>query len=230
MLICRIKCFLQKNMRTSPTFSKAGGSPRTVGVGMLKNIIEAERDQDADCTYIDEAVRVAEQDIAALASLHLDTVQTYKEWSAIRDRTILAVRNVRRSIVKRADEAKEIRRTLIETLRRERAACSSDDKALQSLEYSAILPDIPTKGLLDHLRYLIRVGDIVRFQSLSAAFETRQDRHPYVTAFEKILTQHAFGDSGDLYERLLRICRLAEEADAKITDLCCRPPTITRAP
>jgi hypothetical protein len=32
---------------------------------MLEHIIEAERDQDADCTRIGVAVRLAEQDIAA---------------------------------------------------------------------------------------------------------------------------------------------------------------------
>src|SRR5258705_3636672 len=105
---------------------------------MLKNVIEAERDQDADCTRIDAAVRLAEQDIAALESRQLDPDQTYKKWSEIRDRTILAVRDVRRNIVKRANEAKEIQRAMIETSFRERAAYPSNDNAQPLLEYSAL--------------------------------------------------------------------------------------------
>jgi hypothetical protein len=199
---------------------------------MLKNVIEAERDQDADCTRIDAAVRLAEQEIAALESRQLDLDQTHKEWSKIRDRTILAVRDVRRNIVKRAHEAKETQWGMIETFFRERAAYPSNDNAPPLLEYSAILQDIPTKGLLDHLRYLIQIGDLVRVQSIRAAFEARDDRYRYVLAFQKILAQRAFAESGDLDERLARICRSAEETDAKITDLFCRRITtmITRAP
>jgi hypothetical protein len=189
---------------------------------MLKNVSEAERDQDADCTRIDAAVRLAEQDIAALESRQLDPDQTHKKWSEIRDRTILAVRDVRRNIVKRANEAKEIQRAMIETFFRERAAYPSNDNAPPLLEYSAVLQDIPTKGLLDHLRYLIQIGDLVRVQSLRTAFEARDDRHRYVSAFEKILAQRAFVESRDLGERLARICLSAEEADVKITDLFCR--------
>ena len=34
------------------------------GIGMLKDIIEAERDQNADCARIGAAIHLAEQDIA----------------------------------------------------------------------------------------------------------------------------------------------------------------------
>src|SRR5258705_4807484 len=121
---------------------------------MLKNIIEAEREQAADCTRIDAAVCLAEQDIAALESRQLDRDEMHKKWSAIRDRTILAVRDVRRNIVKRANEAKETHRGMVETLLRERADYLTSDNSRPRLEYSAILQDIPTKGLIDHLRYL----------------------------------------------------------------------------
>jgi hypothetical protein len=186
---------------------------------MLKNIIEAERDQDADCTRIDAAVRLAEQDIAVLRCRQLGPDEAHKKWSAIRDQTILAVRDVRRNIVKRADEAKEAHRGMIEAFFRERGACPRDDKGRPLPEYSAILQEIPTKGLLDHLRYLIQIGDFVRAQSIRAAFELREDRYRYVPAFEKILAQLAFAESGDLDERLARIRRSADEVDAKITDL-----------
>jgi len=90
-------------------------------------------------------------------------------------------------------------------------------EARPSLEYSAILQDIPTKGLLDHIRYLVQVGDFVRVQSIRAAFEAREDRYRYAAAFERTLVQLAFAERKDLDARLARICRLAEEADTKIS-------------
>jgi len=119
--------------RTMPTFQssiRGRGSPLIVGaLPCSKTLFEAERDQDADCTRIDAAVRLAEQDIAALASRRLDPDQTHRKWSEIRDRTILAVRDVRRNIVKRANEAKKIKKEMIETFFRERAAYPSNDNA-----------------------------------------------------------------------------------------------------
>jgi hypothetical protein len=188
---------------------------------MLKNIIEAERDQDADCTRIGAVVRLAEQDIAVLKCGQLNPNEARKKWSAIRDQTILAVRDIRLNVVKRADEAKETHREIIEAFFRDRGAHPEDNKSRPRPEYSAILQEIPTKGLLDHLRYLIQVGDFVRAQSVRAAFELRKDRYRYALAFEKILAQLAFAESGDLDERLARISRSADEMDAKITDLFC---------
>ena len=188
---------------------------------MLRNIIEAERDQDDDCTRIGAVVRLAEQDIAVLKSGQLDPDEAHKKWSAIRDQTILAVRDIRRNVVKRADEAKETHKEMIEAFFRDRGAHPGGNKGRPLPEYSGVLQEIPTKGLLDHLRYLIQVGDFVRAQSVRAAFELRKDRYRYALAFEKILAQLAFAESGDLDERLARISRSADEMDAKITDLFC---------
>jgi len=76
---------------------------------MLNNAIEAERaerDQEADCARIDAAIVVSEQDITALEDQQLDQLEMQKRWSAIRDRTILAIRDVVHNVSKRADEAK----------------------------------------------------------------------------------------------------------------------------
>jgi hypothetical protein len=183
---------------------------------MLKDIIEverAERDQDADCARIDAAIHLAEQDIAALESRQLDPDEKRKGWFAVRDRTILAIRDVRRNIIKRANEAKETEIGMIEKFFRER----SDHNPLH--EFSVTLQDIPTKGLLDYLRYLIRVGDPARVQCIRVVFEARVDHHRYNVTFDKMLAQFAFAGSGDLEERLARICRSAEKADARVAGL-----------
>ena len=91
---------------------------------MLKDATEAERaerDQDADCAGIDAATAMAEQEIAALEGRHLDPHEIRREWSAIRDRTILAIRDMRRNVANRASDAKAIEDAMVEKLVAKRA-------------------------------------------------------------------------------------------------------------
>ena len=81
---------------------------------------------------------------------------------------------------------------------------------------------MPTNELTYHLQYLIRTGELDRVQGVYHAFQNRADRHPYIGAFDEIV-EGALADSGpDLAKRLARICRLADETDAKLADLCFR--------
>jgi hypothetical protein len=119
---------------------------------MLNDVLEverAERNQEADCALIDAAVRLAEKEIAFLEGRQLGPDELRKKWCGIRDRTILAVRDVRRNIVRRADEAKETERRIIEKWFREK----SDDRVLS--EFSSTLGQVPTKRLLDYLTSLL---------------------------------------------------------------------------
>ena len=176
---------------------------------MLDNLIQAERDQEADCARIDAAVHLAKTHRAALAGPDA----THKDWSVNRDRIILTIRDVRHNVMRRADLAKETRKRMIETFFRKKGIVAPSD-------YSAMIQHIPTNGLLNYLRYLIRIGELERVQGVRAAFENRLDRHPYVSAFEEIVAECALTDSGgDLGKGLARICRLAADADAKIADL-----------
>ena len=102
---------------------------------------------------------------------------------------------------------------MIETFFRKKGIVAPSD-------YLAMIQHIPTNGLLNYLRYLIRIGEVERVLGVRAAFENRLDRHPYVSAFEDIVAECALPDSGgDLGKGLARICRLAADADAKIADL-----------
>jgi hypothetical protein len=86
---------------------------------MLKDAIEAdraERDQDADCARIDAAIGLSEQDIAALEDRQLDPDEMRKQWSTIRDRAILAIRDVVHNVVKRAKEAKATEDGMVQKL------------------------------------------------------------------------------------------------------------------
>jgi hypothetical protein len=95
------------------------------------------------------------------------------KWSAIRDRTILGIRNVRHNVVRRAAAAKETEIWMVVKFLRE----VRDGRVLR--EFTADLKEVPTKNLLDYLRYLIQIGDVARIQSLGAVFATRNDRRPY---------------------------------------------------
>ncbi len=185
---------------------------------MLKRAVEAERaerDQDADCARIDAAIALAEKDIAALEDRQLAPEEIRKQWFAIRDRTILAIRDVRNNIVKRANEAKATERWMIEKLIRE----EGDERVLR--EFSITLKEVPTKELVDYLRYLVQIGDRARIQSVWVVFTARDDRQAYDVRFGKMLAQFAVAENGDLGEQITRICRLAEKVDARLANLFC---------
>ena len=93
----------------------------------------------------------------------------------------------------------------------------SDERVTR--EFSAELKKVPTKDLLDYLRYLIKIGDRARIQSICIVFEAREDRQAYDVAFGKMLAQFALAEYGDLGERLTRISHLAERVDARIANL-----------
>jgi hypothetical protein len=193
---------------------------------MLKDVIEAdraERDQDADCARINAAIGFDEQDIAALRGRQLTPDEMRKKWSAIRDRTILAIRDVRRNIIKRANEAKETETWMIEKLLREK----SDGRVLR--EFSGALQEVPTKGLIDYLSYLIEIGDLARIQCVCMVFKARDDHHQYNTTFDKTLAQFVLAQCGDLGERLVRICRSVGQVDARIADLFCAHDATNRS-
>ena len=83
-----------------------------------------------------------------------------------------------------------------------------------------MLHDVSTSALVHHLRYLIRSGELDRVEGVYHAFENRADRHLYIGAFDEIAAQGALANSGgELVKRLATICRLADETDAKLTDV-----------
>jgi hypothetical protein len=183
---------------------------------MFKNAAEverAERDQDDDSVRINAAIEAADNAIAVLAARQLDPVETRKEWSSIRDRTILAIRDMRHNIIKRANDAKQTERWMVEKWLRD----ATDGRMLR--EFAADLQKIPTRDLFDYLRYLIKFGELARIQIVNAVFAARPDNQLYKAAFDKMLGQFTLSQCGTVGARIAKICRLAEIADAKIAGL-----------
>jgi len=174
---------------------------------------QAERDQAADCARIDDAIALSERDIAALEDLPLDTHEMRKEWSAIRDRTILTIRDVLHNVAKRAAEAKATEDWMTQKL----VPKESDRMVIG--EFSVALREVPTSKLVDYLRYLIQIEDQARVQSVRMVFTGREDHKAYDATFGKLLAQFALAEDGDLGERLARIRRLPERVDARIANL-----------
>jgi len=79
---------------------------------MLPKVLEIERRQLADYARVDYAITKGEDAIAALEELWLGPNELRRETSVVRDRTVLAVREVRNNMAKRAITAKNMRRTL----------------------------------------------------------------------------------------------------------------------
>src|SRR3989442_9270520 len=66
---------------------------------------------------VDYAITKGEHEIAALEELWLGPNELRKETSVVRDRTVLAVREVRKNMAKRAITAKNMQGSLVESLR-----------------------------------------------------------------------------------------------------------------
>jgi hypothetical protein len=183
---------------------------------MLRDAVEAERaqrDQDADCARIEAAIGMAKQAITALEHQQLDAEEMQQKWSTVRDQTIFVIREVRRNVLRRAKEAKETERSMIQQFWQEQ----SDDRVVR--EFSAEVQKVPTQQLLHHLHYLIQVDDLARIQAIRMVFKARVDHQRYEPSFDGILAQFARAKCGDLGERLVRICRSAERTDAMIANL-----------
>ena len=170
---------------------------------MLENIHEAEQDQKIDFACIEAAVNVAQEHLSALLDRCPD--EENSEWSAVRDRINRLLRDVR----KRAKAADETRRRIIETFVRD------DGPSLRGALLSMVA-DLPTEALVDHLRYCLRVGDLTHARQLAAALSAREDRELHMPSFEEALAEWLLYASGDdTLQRLVNICRLGEEAEAR---------------
>jgi len=179
----------------------------------VDEVERAERHQDADCARIEAAIDAAERTITVLEARQPGPDERRKELSAIRDRTILAIRDVRHNIVNRANKAKQTERWMVQKWLSE-----VNDGRIRK-ELTADLQKMSTKGLLDYLRYLIEFNELARIQSVNAVFAARPDNARYAAAFEKMMGQFTLSKCGVLGARIARIYWSAESIDAKIVQL-----------
>src|SRR5438132_10502318 len=93
---------------------------------MLPKVLEIERRQLADYTRVDYAITKGEDEIAALGELSLGPNELRRETSVVRDRTVLAVREVRNNMAKRAVTAKNMQDSMVKFLRQRSRFAAAD--------------------------------------------------------------------------------------------------------
>src|SRR5438876_2843625 len=198
-------------------------------VTMLPKVLEINDHQLADYARVDYASTKGEDETAALEELRLGSDELRRETSVVRDRTVLAVREVRKNMAKRAITAKNMRVSLVESLRqRSRFAVADTVDASLRARCFASLECIPTLTLLCHFIDAIKAGDFARAECVRFEFLTREDRHEYVVTSRAIFARFAPSEPADILKRIAKICRAAEMADARVIDLFCRCDPIYR--
>jgi S-adenosylmethionine/arginine decarboxylase-like enzyme len=191
------------------------------GFNLLKRILQVERDQKADEARIDDAITKAESDIAALNQRHRAPEEMQRAIIAIRDRTVLIVRDVRKNMQNRDIVAKNMQETLSDDFLRQRSRFANDDIEDANLRtrFFELLERSPTYALLDYFGDAREVGNIACAESIQFEFKCREDRHEYNASFEAIVANLSVCDPVEMRKRLANIRNAAEKVDARITNL-----------
>jgi hypothetical protein len=187
---------------------------------ILPKVIEIERYQLADYARVDYAITKGVDEIATLEELRLRPNELRRKTSVVRDRTVLAVREVRNNMAKRAITVKNMQESLVKSLR-QRSRFAAEDTVDASLRARcfASLECIPTLTLICHFIDAIKAGDFARAESTRFEFQTREDRHEYVVTSRSIFAQFAPSEPADILKRVAKICRASEMANARVIDL-----------
>src|SRR5262245_32448983 len=159
---------------------------------MLPKVLEIERHQLADYARADYASTTGEDEIAPPEELWLGPNELRRKTATIRDRTVLAVGEVRNNMAKGAVPAKNMRGSVFESLReRSRFAVVDTVEASLRARCFASLECVPTLTLICHFIDAIKAGDLARAESVRFEFQTREDRHEYVVTSRAIFAQFA---------------------------------------
>jgi len=193
---------------------------RIGGVSLLQRILQLEREQKADEVRIDDAIKTAENNIAALTRKHLSREEMRKASLAIRDRTVLIIRDVRKNMQTRQSMARNMQDSLIDGFRKRSCFAKDDveDVALRC-RFFELLQDAPTHTLIYHLQEAIKVSNLACVENIQFEFKCRNDRHEYAPAFEALAASLSHSDPVKVWKRLANVRKAAEKVDTRITAL-----------
>src|SRR5262245_22522418 len=154
---------------------------------MLPKVLEIERHQLADYARVDYAITKGEDEMPALQGLCPGPNELRREASVLRHRAVLAVREVRNNMAKRAITAKNMQESLVESLQqRSRFAVADTVDASLRARCFASLECIPTLTLICHFIDAMKAGDVARAECIRFEFQTREDQHEYVVTSRAI--------------------------------------------
>lgn len=190
-------------------------------LNLNKRILQNEREQIADEDRIDTAIRRAKNDIAWLQQRQLGLEKLQEAITAIRDRTILAVRDVRKNMQRRSLDAERMQKCFSDEFLHLRARFSRDDDEDKELRrnFLHLLERTPTSNLLKHLRDALEMANFACAELIRFEFGCREDRDAFKTDFESIVQKFSRDDPIEIHKRLANVCKATERVDARVTDL-----------
>jgi hypothetical protein len=196
---------------------------RTKVSALHLKILQAELDQNADATRINDRITSAEQEIVRLKNRQLDSEKLHKAIVGIRDRAVLSISNVRKNMQKRAAKTIQMQNDLNEYFRRcSRFADDELDDAHFRVRLIELLARTATSALLDHLQEASQIGHMACAELVRFEFQTRDDRHAFTARFEAIKKSIRRHDPVEMRERLANICNVVKNVDWRASDLIMR--------
>jgi hypothetical protein len=199
------------------------GRRTTQASGLIDKLIQLERDQKADKGRIDAALRKAESDIANLLQRYLSPEALRKAIGAIRDRTALMTRDVRKNMHERSTIAmKLLEKSMTLDFGSQRSRFAADDRsdAAMRTRFFEVLEQMPTPALVTYLRDALQHGNTACAESIWFEFTCRADRHLYSAEFDEIRRVYADADPAEMHIRLLAIADASAKVDRRLAVYC----------
>jgi hypothetical protein len=190
-------------------------------LNLYKTILQTEREQMADAARIDDAITKAEHDIARLERRQLARRQLHDMVIAVRDRTILIIRDARKNMETRAFAAERMQACLNGEFLRLRSRFATDDLEDTNLRAQLLqrLERTPTSALTDRLRDAAQAGNAACAELIRFEFRCRDDRREFMARFEAVAARLAANDPVGMRRRIAGIRKAIARADARITGL-----------
>ena len=189
---------------------------------LIKRLVQLERDQKADERRIDAALRKAESDIANLLRRYLSPQALRNAIGAIRDRTALMTRDVRKNMNERSTVAmKLLQESIGVDFRSQRSRFAADDTTDAALRtrFFEVLEGMPTSALLKYLRDALLHGNFACAEGIWLEFACRADRHLYSAEFNEIRRIYADADPAEMHIRLIAIGEATAKVDRRLAEL-----------
>lgn len=211
--------------RTALKRPPKASDPSILGVASsegISKVLRAEREQQADQSRIQKAIAQAEAEIAALERRSVPPGEVRRSLIRIRDRTVLNIRDVRRNMINRAVDAKNLQGRIDDALRQySRFATQDHEDQKRRTRLLELLGQTPTFRLIRHLQDAFHAGDFASSESIRFEFMCRDDRHEYTKSFEKVLEQNAPHDLVEARKQTVNIYTAAETTEQAVADFLC---------
>jgi hypothetical protein len=190
-------------------------------LNLNKRIPQIEREQIADEDRIDTAIRRATHDIAWLQQRQLGLEELQDAITAIRDKTVLVVRDVRKNMQRRSIDAERMQKCFGDDFLHLRARFSRNDYEDKKLRRSFLhlLERTPTSSLVEHFRDAVEVGNFACAELIRFEFHCRDDQDEFKTDFESIVQKFSRDDPVEMRKRLANVCKAIERVDARVMGL-----------